>query len=75
MPEVVAYPVPLENPTIRIDFNEKRFRVIASDSLVETKVQIYLCRDQFETLTRVSSAGSFVVLGGQKGGGRLGRRV
>jgi hypothetical protein len=49
-----------------VEFNENRFRVIASLSPVETSVQIYLCRDQFETLTSVLKAGSIVVFGGRK---------
>ncbi len=66
VPQVVPYPLPLETPPVLIDFNEKRFRVIASESPVETSVRIYLCRDQFETLAHVLSPGSLVVLGGRK---------
>jgi hypothetical protein len=63
---VVPYPLPLESPPVLVEFNEKRFRVIASQSPVETKVQIYLCRDQFEALTLVLNPASVVVLGGPK---------
>ena len=66
VPQVVPYPLPLETPPVLIDFNMKRFRVIASQSPVETSVQIYLCRDKFETLASVLSPGSVVVLGGRK---------
>lgn len=66
VPQVVPYPLPLESPPVLVEFNEKRFRVIASESPVETKVQIYLCRDPFETLTLVLNASSLVVLGGPK---------
>lgn len=66
VPQVVPYPLPLESPPVFLDFNENRFRVIASESPVETSVHIYLCRDQFETLASVLSPGSIVVLGGQK---------
>jgi hypothetical protein len=66
VPQVVPYPLPLESPPVLIDFNEKRFRVIASESPVETGVHIYLCRDRFETLASVLSPGSLVVLGGRK---------
>jgi hypothetical protein len=63
VPQVVPYPLPLESPPVLVDFNEKRFRVIASESPVETKVRIYLCRDQFETLSTVLKPSSLVVLG------------
>jgi hypothetical protein len=66
VPQVVPYPLPLESSPILIDFNEKRFRLMASESPVETSVQIYLCRDRFETLAGVLSPGSLVVLGGRK---------
>ncbi len=66
VPQVVPYPLPLESPPVLVEFNENRFRVIASKSPVETSVQIFLCRDRFETLAAVLKPGSIVVLGGRK---------
>jgi len=66
VPQVVAYPLPLETPPVLVEFNENRFRVMASQSPVETSVHIYLCRDRFETLASVLSPRSIVVLGGRK---------
>jgi hypothetical protein len=66
VPQVVPYALPLENPPVPVEFNENRFRVMASKSPVETSVHIYLCRDRFQTLTSVLKAGSIVVLGGRK---------
>ena len=66
VPQVVPYPLPLETPPVLVEFNENRFRVIASKSPVETSVQIYLCRDRFETLASVLKPGAIVVLGGRK---------
>jgi hypothetical protein len=66
VPQVVPYPLALETPPVLIDFNEKRFRTIASQSPVETTVQIYLCRDGLETLQNVLNPGSIVVIGGRK---------
>ena len=66
VPQVVPYPLALETPPVLIEFNERRFRLIASQSPVETTVQIYLCRDGMETLTNVLSPGSIVVIGAQK---------
>ena len=66
VPQVVPYPLPLETPPVLVEFNENRFRVMASESPVETSVQIYLCRDRFETLTSVLKPGSIVVVGGRK---------
>jgi hypothetical protein len=66
VPQVVPYPLPLETPPVLLDFSENRFRVMASESPVETSVQIYLCRDRFETLTSVLKPSALVVLGGRK---------
>jgi len=66
VPQVVPQPLPLETPPVLVEFNENRFRVMASESPVETSVQIYLCRDRFETLASVLKSGSIVVLGGRK---------
>jgi hypothetical protein len=66
VPQIVPYPLALETPPVLIEFNERRFRLIASRSPVETTVQIYLCRDPLETLTRALRAGSIVVLGGPR---------
>ena len=66
VPQVVPYPVPLETPPVLVEFNEHRFRVIASESLVETIVQIYLCRDRLDMLLRTLSPNSLVVIGGFK---------
>jgi hypothetical protein len=66
VPQVVPYPLPLETPPVLVEFNENRFRVMASESRVETTVQVYLCRDRLEALTSALKPGSIVVLGGKK---------
>jgi hypothetical protein len=53
VPQVVAFPAPLQTPRVLVEFNENRFRVIASKSPVETSVKIYLCRDRLQTLLQV----------------------
>ena len=66
VPQIVPYPLPLKTPTVLIEFNERRFRIIASESPVETTVRIYLCRDQLETLAAVLQPHSVVVVGGRR---------
>jgi hypothetical protein len=80
VPQVVPHPIPLDAPPVLVKSCENRFRVMASKSRVKTNVQIYLCRDRFDTLTSVLKPGSIVVLGGRKRWGmtkeeRLGRRL
>src|SRR5713226_2096069 len=64
--QIVPYPLPLTSPPVSADWNERRFRVIANKSPVETIVHLYLCRDRFETLVSVLKPGSLVVIGGRK---------
>ena len=66
VPQIVPYPLPLDSPPVLIDFGEQWFREIATESPVETTVQIYLCRDRLETLTSVLAPHSLVVIGGRK---------
>jgi hypothetical protein len=66
VPQIVPYPLPLTSPPVLIDFSERRLRVIASNSKVETRVSIYLCRDPLETLRSVLKPHSLVVIGSRK---------
>ena len=67
VPQVVPFPLPLESPPVLLDWNERRLKVIADESPVETKVNLYLCRDRFDTLNTVLKAHSIVVMGGPRG--------
>src|SRR5215472_6079008 len=42
VPQVVPYHLPRESPPVLLDWNERRLRVIADNSPVETKVNLYL---------------------------------
>jgi len=66
IPQVVPFPLPLESPPVLLDWNERRFRVIASESPVDTTVRLYLCRDRQETLLSVLKPHSLVVVGGRR---------
>ena len=66
VPQVVPYPLPLTSPPVLIDWNERRFSVIAAESTVDTTVRLYLCRDRMETLLEVLRPHSLIVVGGRK---------
>jgi hypothetical protein len=66
VPQVVPYPLPLTSPPVLLDFQENRFRDIAAQSSVETRVQLYLCRDALEMLQKVLSPHSLVIMGRPK---------
>jgi hypothetical protein len=67
---VVAQPVPfprqLVDPPVSIEFNEKRYHLLAKRSPVQTNVRVYLCRDRLETLRSILPPGSLVVIGGKE---------
>jgi hypothetical protein len=65
-PQVVPYPLPLTSPPVLIDWNERRFAVIAAESKVETTVRLYLCRDRLEALLLMLKPRSLVVVGGRR---------
>jgi len=62
----VPYPLPLTKPPVLQDWNERRFRVIANHSSVETTIHLYLCRDRLQTLISVLKPRSLVVIGGRQ---------
>lgn len=66
VPQVVPYPLPLTSPPVLVEFNERRFRDIASRQLIETRVEIYLCREVEAVLARELKPQSLVVIGGRK---------
>ena len=66
VPQIVPYPAPLTSPPVLIEFSERHFREMASQSPVSTTVNLYLCRDPLEILMAVLPPRSLVVLGGRK---------
>ena len=64
--QLVPFPLPLESPPVLLDWNERRFQAIASESRAETTVRLYLCRDRVETLLNALSSKSVVVIGAGK---------
>jgi len=66
VPQVVPYQCPLTSPPVLLDFSERRFRVLAEESPVDTTVQLYLCRDKWDALALILKPRSLVVVGGRK---------
>ena len=66
VPQVVPYPLPLTSPPVLVDFSERRFSLLASQTQVETTVCIYLCRDPWDALQLALKARSLVLIGGSK---------
>ncbi len=62
----VPYPLPLASPPVLLDFSERRFRTLAGESKVETRVKLFLCRDASESFKSVLMPRSIVVIGGRR---------
>ncbi len=63
VPEVVSYQLPLNEPPIRRAWYETRVCQLVSHVPVETVVRFYFCRDKNETLAKVLSPRSLIVIG------------
>jgi hypothetical protein len=66
VPQVVPYPLPLENPQVVLEFTQKRLGEVATNIPVEMTIRHYLCRDRLVTLSAVLKPGSIVVIGARK---------
>lgn len=62
----VPYPLPLASPPVPLGFTERQIRQLASQASVETKIELYVCRDRREVLRDYLEPGSLVVLGGNR---------
>jgi hypothetical protein len=65
-PVVVPHPLPLDQPQVRREHTKRRFRTIAGNTGVETRVQICYCRDQKEAFDSTLAPDSLIVIGGAR---------
>ena len=66
LPREIPYPLPLVAPPVAVSFTEERLLCVARNQLLDTSLQIYLCRDLTETVRGLLKPESIVVLGGPK---------
>ena len=62
VPQVVPYPAPLEEPPVQKSFAERRFRTLAEEAAIETKIDIWLCRNREAVLSEHLKPRSVVVI-------------
>src|SRR5579872_3058144 len=60
--QVVPYPLPLESPQVSKEFNERRLQTIARHSRIDTRVEIYACRDREDAFCQALHAEALVVM-------------
>lgn len=66
VPHVVAFPLPLNEPQVRLSHLARRFRAISEQAEVETTVDIRLCRDPWDAIKQALHAPSIVMIGGRR---------
>jgi hypothetical protein len=64
--QVVPYPLPLDRPPVPVEFTEQTLRALASEQVIDTAVELYLCRDRNDTIRQVLRPESMVVISGRK---------
>jgi hypothetical protein len=73
VPEVVPYPAPLEQPLVESGFAARKFKTIAEESAIETRVDICLCREWEAGVLQCVKPCSIVVMSAAGGWWRSGR--
>jgi hypothetical protein len=66
VPQIVPYPLDLNKPPVLLAFQERCFRELAAAQAIETRVEIFLCRDVDVLLEEILPEHSTVLLGGRK---------
>ena len=64
VPHIVPFPAPLDEPLVSAAFLAREFRAKVGDDVVETRIDIRLCRDRWQMLQGVLAPGSVIVLTG-----------
>jgi hypothetical protein len=63
VPQVVPFPLPLEKPSVSEEFNRRRLQTIASQGSIDTRIEVWSCRDRYDGLCQALEPGALVVMG------------
>jgi hypothetical protein len=63
VPEIVPYPLPLDEPPVLRSFWNQRYRTIVEQAGIDTSIHVCFCREPRETVDRLLNSGSIVVIG------------
>ena len=64
--QVIPYPLELKSPHVSIPFAEEQLGLLAGRQPVETSVQVHLCRDVTDAMSRALKPQSVVVIGSRR---------
>jgi hypothetical protein len=65
VPQVVPYPLPIDNPPVPLQFAEQQLLDLLPDRSVESSIDVRLCRDLSVALASALRPVSLVVVGGR----------
>jgi hypothetical protein len=63
VPEIVPYPLPLDEPPVLRSFRNQRYRTIVEQAGIDTSIHVCLCREPREAADRLLTPGSIVLIG------------
>jgi hypothetical protein len=66
VPHVVPFPLQLDEPPVSTAFLEDMLRAAVDDDEVETRIEVWVCRDAGELLERILRPASVVILAGPR---------
>jgi hypothetical protein len=61
--QIVPYPLPLQRPAVSAEFSRRRLQTIASQGSIDTRIELWLCRDRSDALCQALKPGALVVIG------------
>lgn len=67
VPQVVPYPLPLDEPPVSSGHLIREFQLVLEDSQMETRIDVRRCRDQWQTIREALRPRSVLVIGGHRG--------
>lgn len=67
VPQVVPYPLPLDEPPVPSGHLIREFQLVLEDSQLETRIDVRRCRDQWQTIHNALRPRSVLVIGGPRG--------
>jgi hypothetical protein len=65
VPQVVPYPLPIDRPAVDPNFRLRQFRTLFFQHVIETHIDVRLCRDVRECLKQALAPQSIVLIGGR----------
>jgi hypothetical protein len=63
VPQIVPFPAQLDEPLVQQEFAQRKFRTLAEESAIDTRVDICLCRDWETGVLHSIGPRSIVVVG------------